>query len=138
MKRLGRLSNSCLREIERVSKYEYLKKGKGKVNRRVKGLREKISYYDCLMLDITHSIEFADVQTESVASKIKSFNKINDVMNSRRKMKDLLSFYAIVQLLYKEGLNRRNYNKYLKRVRNFVNRCENRIYKSRVEGNESA
>jgi len=135
---LGRLSKSCLKEIDKVCKYEYLKKGKGKVNRRIKELRENISYYDCLMVDITHDIEFSDVQTESKLSKVNTFNKINDTMKSRRKMKDLLKFYAIVQLLYKEGLNRRNYNRFLSRVRNYTKSCEKRKYRNRVEKGESA
>lgn len=126
------LSKSSKEEIREVVKYKYLKNNKGKIRRRIKELQSKLSYYDCLIGDLTHDIEFENIRVVGTDEKQRYFNLLNDTLNKRRKMKDLLSFYAIIKNFYKKGGTRKDHNYLIKLVNRFETNTENRKYRKRA------
>jgi len=126
------LSNSSKVEIQKVVRLSYLGKNKGRVFRRIKRLKENLSYYDKLIQDLQHDIEFECISDVSMEEKVRHFNMLNDILNKRRKTKDMLHFYALVQNFYKKGVSKREFNVLKKRVNRFVFKTENRKYRKRA------
>lgn len=118
-----------------VVSYEKLVNREEKNRRIYENLKDRHSYSDRLIVDLTHELEFEEDYT--VEEQLELYKKLKGAVEMRRKAKDRLDFYVQVMNFYKRGGTEKQFEYLESKIDAMITAKQNRKYKKRVKESEA-